>query len=229
MTDKSITRRNVTLGLLFGATAGVTFARLPRQPVMALPTGKVDDAVPKEVGKWAMVPNLNFVLPPEDESKAAAVYEQQLMRSYGFDDAAPIMLLIAYARSQSGMLMVHRPESCYPGSGFAITQERDVVIPLAQHIFAPGRFLSTVRDDRTEQVLYWTRVGNRFPVSWDDQRRSIAMQNLSGLIPDGVLVRLSVIDSDAEAACVAMTRFAATLFRSCPASGRALLAGPISA
>jgi EpsI family protein len=229
MTTSSMSRRDAGLGLLFALTAGVTYARLPRQPVMALEDGTVSSAVPKTAGPWAMVPDASFVLPPEDERKAAAVYEQQLMRSYGTGEAAPIMLLIAYDRTQSGMLMVHRPESCYPGSGFTITDERDVVIPLAPNVVAPGRFLSTVRDVRTEQVLYWTRVGNDFPVSWDDQRRTLAMQNLSGLIPDGVLVRLSVIDADADAALAAMMRFARTLFAASAAPGRALLAGPINA
>jgi EpsI family protein len=224
-----ISRRDAALGLLFGTAAAITFAKLPRQPIMALPNGNVTDAISVRAGAWAMVPDANFVLPPEDERKAAAVYEQQLLRSYGAGDTSPIMLLLAYDRSQSGMLMIHRPESCYPGSGFTITAERDVAIPLAPGITASGRFLSTVRDVRTEQVLYWTRVGNHFPVSWDDQRRSIAIQNLNGLIPDGVLVRLSVIDPDAEAARLTMMRFAATLFASCGAPGRALLAGPISA
>lgn len=229
MTIARFTRREAALGLAFGITAGVTYARRPTELVVAIPSGNLNDAIPKQAAPWAMVPDVSFVLPPEDEAKAAAVYEKQLMRSYGADGVPPIMLLIAYAYRQSGMLMVHRPESCYPGSGFTITDIRDVDIPLGKGISAPGRFLTTVRDTRTEQVLYWTRLGNRFPVSWDDQRRSIAMQNLAGLVPDGALIRFSIIDPDAKAAEATMMGFAKTLFESCGPSGRALLAGPINA
>jgi EpsI family protein len=229
MTIAQFSRREIALGVAFGVTAGVAYMRLPRDLVVALPSGNLNDAIPKAAEPWSMVPDASFVMPPQDEQKAAAVYERQLMRSYGVGGSAPIMLLIAYAYQQSGMLMVHRPESCYPGSGFTITDIRDVDIPLAKGIVAPGRFLSTVRDTRIEQVLYWTRLGNRFPVSWDDQRQSIAMQNLAGLVPDGALIRFSIVDPDAKAAEKTMMGFAKTLFGSCGPSGRALLAGPINA
>ncbi len=229
MTTAQFSRREAILGVVFGATAGLTYARLPRKAVVALPSGNLDDAIPKEVEQWSTVPDVSFVLPPQDEQNAAKVYEKQLMRSYGADGSAPIMVLIAYAYRQSGMLMVHRPESCYPGSGFTITDIRDVGIPLGKGIIAPGRFLSTIRDTRTEQVLYWTRLGNRFPVSWDDQRQSIAMQNLAGIVPDGALIRFSIIDPDAKSAQTTMTSFAKSLFESCGPTGRALLAGPINA
>jgi hypothetical protein len=55
------------------------------------------------------------------------------------------------------------------------------------------------------------------------------MQNLAGLVPDGALIRFSIIDPDAKAAEATMMGFAKTLFESCGASGRALLAGPINA
>jgi EpsI family protein len=229
MTIVRFTRREAALGVLFGITAGVTYARLPRDFVVALPSGNLNNAIPTKAATWSMVPDASFVLPPEDEQKAAAVYESQLMRSYGTKGSSPIMLLIAYAYRQSGMLMVHRPESCYPGSGFTITEIRDVDIILDDGIIAPGRFLSTVRDTRTEQVLYWTRLGNSFPVSWDDQRNSLAMQNLAGFVPDGALIRFSIIDPDAASAQVTMMGFAKALFESCGPSGRALLAGPLNA
>ena len=165
-------------------------------------------------------------MPPEDEQKAAGVYQDQLMRSFTDGRNAPIMLLIAYARNQSGMLMIHRPESCYPGSGFTITEQRAVEVPLGRNVVANAQFLSTRRDARIEQVLYWTRLGNSFPRNWDEQRSSIARQNLGGFVPDGALVRMSIIDPDPISSLATMRRFASTLFTVAGTGGRALLAGP---
>ena len=176
-----------------------------------------------------MAQDANFVMPPEDEQKAAELYEDQLMRSFANSSGALIMFLIAYDRSQSGMLMIHRPESCYPGSGFTITDQRAVEVPLGPHVVANAQFLSARRDTRIEQVLYWTRLGNSFPRDWDEQRSSIARQNLRGFVPDGALVRMSMIDPDPVSSLATMRRFAANLFTSSGPGGRALLAGPANA
>ncbi|RZM06752.1 MAG: EpsI family protein, partial [Sphingomonas sp.] len=215
------------LGGLFVATAAVTFARLPREKIIAVDRQGFAGAIPTRAGAWAQADDAGFVLPPEDERAAASVYEDQLTRSYMSAAAdAPVMLLIAYDRGQSGLLMIHRPESCYPGSGFQITDMRDVVVPLRPGLTANAKFLSTQRDARIEQVLYWTRLGNDFPSSWDEQRHDLALQNLRGQIPDGALVRMSMIDPDADKALATMRSFAATLYRAAPRNGRALLAGP---
>jgi EpsI family protein len=223
------TRRDLLLGGLFLATSGAAFAARPRQSVIAIAKGDFTAAIPERIGAWSMVHDVGFVMPPEDERKAAAVYQQQLTRSYADGVSPAIMMVIAYDRSQSGMLMVHRPESCYPGAGFDILSDADTPIALAPHLTVGGRFLSTVRDVRHEQVLYWTRFGNAFPQDWDAQRWEIAAQNLRGLIPDGALVRLSVVTPDVAEAQKMLRQFATEMFAGCGSAGRALLAGPINA
>lgn len=224
-----MSRRDMLLGGAMLATAGVAFARLPRERVIAV-AGPIQQALPMTIGQWQSVPDATLVMPPDDERTAAAVYEDEISRTYrGASGSTPVMLLVAYARRQSGMLMVHRPESCYPGSGFSITADREVTIPLRPGLAPGGRFLSTQRDDRIEQVLYWTRLGDAFPVDWDAERSDLASQNLRGLRPDGALIRLSTISPDPDQAFAALTGFAAALFRASGRDGRALLAGPASA
>ena len=221
-------RRDVLLGGALLVTAGVALARMPRTRVIAVP-GSVEHVLPMAFGSWRAVTDPALVMPPDDERAAAAVYEDQISRTYAAGDGvAPVMLLIAYARRQSGMLMVHRPESCYPGSGFTITDDREVKIPLGAGVAPGGRFLSTQRQERIEQVLYWTRLGDSFPVDWDEERSNLARQNLRGLLPDGALIRLSMISPDPAGALVTLTRFASTLFAASGRDGRALLAGPAS-
>ncbi|WP_156680271.1 exosortase-associated protein EpsI, V-type [Sphingomonas profundi] len=229
MPPAALHRRGMLLGGLFLATAAATFARLPRTRIEAVPEGTFDAVVPGHVGAWRVGAGDTFVLPPEDTRDTSKIYQNQLTRTYGDGVNAPVMLVIAYDRAQSGMLMIHRPESCYPGSGFTITATRDVALTLRPGLQANAKFLSTERGDRVEQVLYWTRIGNSFPRDWDEQRWTLAMQNVAGLVPDGALVRMSMIEANAQLALATLTRFAQTLFAVSGGEGRALLGGPLSA
>lgn len=226
---RDVGRRDFLIGALLLGTAGVAFARLPRTPVVALGPVALDSVIPSTIGPWQLIADDDLVRPPDDERKAASVYEDELSRTYVRADGAAVMFLIAYARSQSGMLMVHRPESCYPGSGFTITADRAITVPLAAGLAPGGRFLSTERGERIEQVLYWTRLGNDFPIDWDSERQELARQNLRGLIPDGALVRLSIISPDPQGSLALLREFAADVFRASGRDGRALLAGPANA
>lgn len=222
-------RREVLLGGALLATAGVTYALMPRTPVVALPEGGLAKAIPERVGPWRHADGAGFVLPPSDEQAAALIYEEQLTRGYDNGVDPPVMLLIAYDRMQSGLLQIHRPESCYPGSGFTISETQPVAAPLAPGLGVPANFLTATRGERVEQLLYWTRLGDAFPRDWHDQRRSIASQNLRGYVPDGVLVRMSVITPDAEFGLRHLARFAEALFANSATAGRRLLAGPANA
>ena len=227
--ERRSSRRELLLGGAMLATAGIAYARLPRTPIVSLPEGGVDKAFPDRVGTWRRADDGNFVLPPSDEQAAALIYEEQLTRAYDNGVDPPIMLLVAYDRVQSGLLQIHRPESCYPGSGFTLSPTLPVSVPLKPGLAAPANFLTATRDERVEQLLYWTRVGDAFPRDWHDQRRTIARQNLHGYVPDGVLVRVSMITADAAFGLRQLTRFAEALFTVSPPAGRRLLAGPLSA
>lgn len=222
-------RRELLLGGALLATAGVAYARLPRTPIVALPGGGVKAAIPERAGPWRHADDANFVLPPSDEQAAALIYEEQFTRAYenGVDPA--IMLLIAYDRQQSGLLQIHRPESCYPGAGFTLSSTRPLETRLSAGLTVQANFLTATRGDRVEQLLYWTRLGDAFPRDWHAQRRAIAVQNLRGYVPDGALVRMSMITADAELGLRQLSRFAALLFASASPAGRRLLAGPASA
>ncbi len=221
----SVSRRDLIFGVLLLSAAGVTFARLPRETVIGMPRGTVEDAIPTIFGDWKESQQGDIVLPPEDERLAAATYDDQFFRTYVNANGDQIMLLIAYARTQSSMLMVHRPESCYPGSGFEISANDAVLIPLASEINIPGRFLSANKASRSEQVLYWTRFGNEFASDWDKQRQSIALQSLRGLVPDGALIRASIISSDADQSKALLEGFVAKLYEASNREARGLLAG----
>ena len=60
----------------------------------------------------------------------------------------------------------------------------------------PTLSMSATSDMRTEQLIYWTRVGEHLPSNWREQRMVVAMDNLRRVIPDAIMVRVSTYGSD---------------------------------
>ena len=105
------------------------------------------------------------------------------------------MLSIAHGGAQSMSMTLHRPETCYAAAGFAISELGEAQWPAATGGPLPGRVMTARREDRTEQIGYWRRISNAFPTTRLGELRVIAGRNFAGAIPDGVLVRFSVIDA----------------------------------
>lgn len=216
-----LNRRQAVLGGAFLATAGVAAARVPSQHIDLLGKRKMEALIPNRIGQWSFYSKSGLVVPPADQL-SDALYSQLLTRVYLSPDALPVMLLIAQSAGQTGVLQVHRPEYCYPAGGFTLSGRR--ILPVA----LPGStldatFLSAHADDRTEQILYWTRVGTDMPTTWAQQRWSVARANLKGDIPDAVMVRVSALTPDHDAGIAALTAFTRALFAAVPADVRRVL------
>lgn len=183
------TRRQTLIGGAFLAAAAAGLMLKPRRTENQLGTGKLEDLVPKSFAGWQFDTASGLVLPPPDQLRDK-LYSQLLTRSYTRDGTS-VMLLIAYSGAQDGTIQVHRPEVCYPASGYRLSQIDEHVVPLAPGVAVPGRFITAEAELRREQLIYWTRLGNHFPTSWANQRVAVVEENFAGTIPDGVLVRMS--------------------------------------
>lgn len=190
--------------------AGGAYARMPRRKYRLIAPGQLEHLIPLQVGSWRFMAASGLVLPPPDQL-AHLLYDEQLTRTYQSDADLSVMLLMAYGSSQGGMLQIHRPEICYPASGFRLTSTVEEAMPIGHGRSIPVRRFTASSDTREEQVLYWTRIGQELPVSWAEQRLAVVRSNLDGFVPDGLLVRLSTISSDVRAAQDTLQRFAATL------------------
>ena len=187
-------RRELVLGAMFGGIAGVAWARLPTEQLNLLGSDKLEDLVPKRFGGWDFAAASGLVIPPEDQL-SDSLYSQLLTRVYSDGKNASVMLLAAHSGGQTGILQVHRPEVCYSASGFTVSEATEGPILLGNRTL-PALRLGASAGGFDEHIIYWTRVGRDLPVNWTEQRLSTARQNLRGLVPDAILVRISMRSPD---------------------------------
>lgn len=217
-------RRDLLIGGGALAAAGIALARMPHHPMMSIGKDQLDKIVPLRVGPWSYETASGLVLPPPDQL-ARLLYDQQVTRTYSAPEDLPVMLLMAYGSSQGGMLQIHRPEICYPASGFRLTETRVTEISLGGGHAVASRSFTGSSDTRTEQVLYWTRIGDMLATSWRGQRVAVIRNNLAGRIPDGLLVRLSTVADDAAQGQETLKRFARLMLTAMPLNTRRMLIG----
>jgi EpsI family protein len=216
------TRREILIGGAFLAAAATALAFKPRHHDLRLGSSRLEDLVPKVFAGWNFEATSGLVLPPQDQLRDK-IYSQLLTRVYSRADGAGVMLLIAYSGSQDGAIQVHRPEVCYPASGYDLTRVDQHSVSLTGVLRVPGRFIVAETGLRREQLIYWTRLGNRFPTRWSEQRLAVFEENLDGVIPDGVLVRIStLVQDDAQQL---LDGFAEDLYRSVGTRMKNVLAG----
>lgn len=223
-----LSRRNLLLGAGLLGAAGLARAMVPRDPFDLLGKGKLDKLVPSTIGPWRFASKSGLVIPPEDQLKDA-LYAQLLTRVYTADDRLPIMLLVTQSPSQDGVLQVHRPEFCYPAGGYRLSGSSVHHIELPGHRPLTTRMFTATSHDRIEQLVYWTRIGRDLPTSWVDQRLSVAAANLRGEIPDAVMVRISTVTPDPEAATVQIDEFARNMIAAIAPKSRPVLIGVANA
>jgi EpsI family protein len=204
-TTSLVSRRHVLFGGALVAAMGIAQWRTPVAVNSRVEKKDFDGWMPQRVGPWSFVTASGVVLPPPDEL-SDRLYDNLASRVYEAADLPVVMVVFAYNNVQDGVLQLHRPEVCYPAGGFTLTPTKPVLIKSASRDI-PANFFTAKGQERTEQVLYWTRVGKMFPLSWRAQRIDVAAANLQGQIPDGMLARVSIISSDADKALPILQKF----------------------
>ena len=222
--NTDMSRRNMLLGGALLATAGLAYARTPRTHHDLLGKDKLEAVIPKRIGPWELEFRNGLVLPPEDQMRDQ-LYAQILTRVYTSAAHPPIMLLIAQGRGQDGTIQIHRPEVCYPAGGYSLSEGTVESIQLQGGAPLPTRRFTAFGSDRTEHLLYWTRIGRLLPTTWLDQRLAVFEENMRGVIPDAVLVRVSLIGADRSAANGPLEDFSRALVSSVQPATRRFLVG----
>lgn len=193
-----LSRRHLLIGAGLLGTAALARGMVPRTNYDLLGDQKLEAMIPNKIGPWEFASKSGLVIPPQDEL-VAVTYAQLLTRVYTSADRLPMMLLVAQSPGQDGVLQIHRPEFCYPASGYTLSdgQVHDIEVLPGHEI--PTRAFTASGSDRIEQLAYWTRVGRDLPTTWAQQRWAVAEANFRGEIPDAVMVRVSTVSPDAHA------------------------------
>jgi len=219
-------RRDLLLGLPLIAAAGGALALTPRNTLNLLGDGELEKLVPLKIGTWSVTPSNAVILPEATEgSLADTLYDQTVSRLYLSQTDLPIMMVIAYGSTQSDQLQLHRPEVCYAAVGFEIGASSRVEVPVAPPMVLPVRELVATSNERTEPILYWTRIGDYLPASGTEQRMMKLRTGFAGYVADGVLVRLSTVADPTPETFATLRRFADSMLHATKPAGLPALVG----
>ncbi len=188
-------RRSLLIGAGLAALAGISYWRAPKAHVSAIDPEEFGRGLPERVADWRSRKSAEVVLPPQDGSDE--LYENLESRIYEAAGLPPMMVVVAYSSIQQNDVQIHRPEICYPASGFPIISSEPIELVLGGRAIQ-AREVAANRGGLTERIIYWVRVGDSFPTTWAGQRLTMAAANLTGSVPDGVLVRISAIEEPAN-------------------------------
>ena len=222
---KTITVAYTLAALMCGASAA-SIALQPSKTATSKGTAMpLEVMVPKNFGDWNELPSrVAEVVNPQTKELLDKLYSQLLSRSYVNKEGYRIMLSLAYGDDQRGGLQAHRPEVCYPAQGFKLSKQEDGRLGTTFGDIEVRR-LNTAMGERIEPVTYWLTVGNQVIQTGLDKRIAQIRLGLTGQIPDGLLFRVSSIDSDSERAFTMQQKFVADLMDSVPAASRKQLSG----
>lgn len=214
-------RRDFLFTGLAAGSLGMSEWLRPRTMLKLMPNGKVADMVPARFGDWTEYPGGNVLVPTTPNSLADQLYSETVARIYV--DASrdfAVMLLIAYGGEQSDLLQLHRPEACYPAVGYAIAERQFTSIPLSGGAQIPAVEMTAVGNDRVEDIVYWTRLGQVLPRTAGEQRKGRLSQAFHGIVGDGVLVRASSLRTTSAPTWPRIQGFLGELVAALPAQVR---------
>lgn len=219
-------RRDVLIGMVCAAAAGAAYALKPRRRLVLLQSAKMADVIPTRFGDWSAENSDGLVQPKTEGELAATLYSEMVGRIYhDLSSGQQVMMLVAYGDTQSDLLQLHRPESCYPAVGFNVTFSKKGRLRLPGGSDLPVRRVVAAAANRQENIIYWTRMGNYLPASASEQRKVRLETAMEGFVPDGALIRFSMVGDDANVAFGVMDRFIPELLKAVAPAKRQALVG----
>ena len=178
--------------------AGATVALTPHiYQAKIRPAFVLENVIPHQFGDWQEEKNqMAAVVSPETAAMLKKIYSQTLSRTYVNSQGERIMLSIAYGRDQSDTMQVHYPEVCYPAQGFQLLAERKDTLKLGSNSIPVKRLETSLTNQRFEPITYWTTVGDLVVQGGINKKVAEMQYGMRGEIPDGLLFRISSIDTN---------------------------------
>jgi EpsI family protein len=196
MNRRSFMVRAAAASALMGSASVAGALLTPTRRMAELwPPIALEQSVPKGFGPWrASESGLRGIVNPQTQAKLDEFYTELLTRNYVNDsERRMVMLSVAYGREQSDTLSVHLPDVCYPAQGFEVREVRHVPLDVGEGHLIPARRLITQAPQRPEPLTYWTTVGERAADGGLQRKLAQMHYGLQGLVPDGLVFRVSTI------------------------------------
>ena len=202
------------VGALLVSAAGAAEWMKPTVRAAQGKSVQLERMIPTAIGNWRIDPSVVQVqASPDVQIAIERIYDQVLSRTYVNPKGERMMLSIAYGGSQSDDLKAHRQEVCYASQGFKITELLHDSVAFGDSTIPITRMVA-VLGSRSEPVTYWFTIGDRVVLSRFERLIVQLKYGLSGEIPDGMLVRVSNISTDARGAYSAHVNFVHELIAS---------------
>ena len=202
--------KSVLIGLAMIAAAGLAMALTPTKLTAATaPKIDLNTMIPKQFGDWHQLQELDVIsVSPELQATIDKIYQQTLSRTYVNTKGEQIMLALAYGGDQRDSMQVHKPEVCYPSQGFEIMQSNIGSLHLTQdQKDIPVKRLVARQGTRVEPITYWITVGNQVALESLQWKLAQLKYGLTGKVPDGMLFRVSSIDTNPTQAFTIQNQF----------------------
>jgi EpsI family protein len=190
--------KNLLLGAVMLASAGASLALIPTENLSEKgPELQLESLVPKQFGGWVVDEQVaQLLVAPELQKVIEETYSQTLSRTYLNPQGSRIMLSMAYGGSQGEGMQTHRPEVCYPAQGFQIIKEIPPTVLQTENGAIEIKRLAAQQGARHEPITYWVVVGDQQTRFGWQMKMAQLRYTLTGVIPDGMLIRVSSIDPD---------------------------------
>lgn len=222
--EHMLNRRNLVLLGAFGATSLLANQLRPGARVRKADDFKLDELIPKKLPGWTATAPKAQAINPQTQALLDSIYSQIVERTYVDASGYAVMLAIAYGNDQRGTLEAHKPEICYPAQGFKLIRQRNVDVD-TRFGKIPAQHIETVNGPRYEPVTYWFTMSSEVVSNQMDKRLNQLRQALTGQIPDGLLFRVSSIDTDTSRALGMQLQFVNALLNNVDEPLRKRLAG----
>ncbi len=226
---KAFNLRHLLIGLAMLAAAGLALAMVPRHKAAdQSPRLDLESMIPKTFNDWHMQAKLDHLqISPDVQAEIDKIYNQTLTRTYSNGQGQQVMLSIAYGGDQSDSMTVHLPEGCYRGQGFDVKHSTPVNMQVG-NVEIPVMRLVAEKGARIEPISYWVLIGDSFAHNRTDRKLAQLRYSLTGQIPEGILVRVSSIDANAEDAYRTQQRFLEQMIASMAPALRPKLIGHLT-
>jgi len=183
----------------------------------------LEAVIPKQFGAWQLDSlSAVFVRPAAELPEYG--YVQLLERTYIDPLGRRVMLSIAHGGDQIAGLELHLPEICYRYSGFTV-RSRHVAEMHAAAGGAPVTRLAADLPQRPEVVTYWIVLGSERIADANTFRLRRLANAVRRKSADGLLVRVSSLDLNADRAYKLHEGFIADMLQSMQSSDRERIVG----